>query len=124
MTDIVWKADEYTLQKVAANVVKIREPKAFLGDLPIESIPEYLEYLAIVERIIAGMAIYMEPETDLRNAGRIIEMVETELEQAKKDVREALAALEEKPVIDPGCVDGSGYIDYPEPDQTYGAADD
>jgi len=44
--------------------------------------------------------------------------------QAKKDVKEALAALEEKPVIDPGCVDGSGYIDYPEPDQTYGAADD
>ena len=91
MTDIVWKADEYTVQKIAAGVAKIRKPKAFLGDLPIESIPGYLEYLAIVERIIAGMAIYMEPETDLRNAERIIEMVETELEQAKKDVREALA---------------------------------
>jgi len=94
MTDIVWQTGERARQKIAADVAKIRKPKAYLGDVPIESIPEYLEYLAIVERIIAGMAIYMEPETDLRNAERIIEMVETELGQAKEDVKEALAALE------------------------------
>jgi len=116
MTDIAWKADECARREIAADVAKIRRPRAFLGDLPIESIPEYLEYLAIVGRMIAGMAIYMEPETDLRCAGRIIGMVETELEQAKRDVEEALAALGEEPVI------GTGYIDYPEPDRTRGAA--
>ena len=96
MTDIVWKTDERTRQRIVAEMAEIREPKGFLGDMNLSSIPGYLEYLAMAGRMIAGMAIYMEPDVDLRNAMRVLEMVEEELEQARKDVEEALAALEER----------------------------
>ena len=74
---------------------RVREPKGFLGDMDISSIPGHLEYLAVAGRIISGMAVYLEPDVDLKNAVRILKMVEEELEQARKDVREALAALGE-----------------------------
>lgn len=121
MTDIVWETNKHTQQRIIADLAKAKKPEAFLGDLPIESVPEYLEYLAVVGRIIAGMAIYAEPDANLRIAERVIEMVESDLEQAKKDVREALAALEKEESTWESS--GRGYIDYPEPDQTYGAAD-
>lgn len=91
MTDIVWKTDEHTQQRIAAEMAEIREPKGFLGDMNLSSIPGYLEYLAMAGRRIAGMAIYMEPGVDLRNAMRVLEMVEEKLVQAKKDIESALA---------------------------------
>jgi len=74
---------------VVSDVQKIKRPKAFLGDLAVDEVPVYLQALARAGRMIVGMAIYMEPDVDLRNAVRILEMVEKELEEARKQVGDA-----------------------------------
>ena len=89
-------------------VIKIRVPEQHLGDVSPEDLPPYLVPVRAAADALLGMALHPGDE-----GRRII------LEVTEAAVRKLNAVISE---LGPVVV-GHGYVDYPEPDQTYGAAD-
>ena len=89
-------------------VIKIRVPEQHLGDVPLEGLPPYLVPVRAAANALLGMALHPGD----KGRGIILEVIKA----AVHNLNGVISELD-------SVVIGRGYVDYPGPDQTYGAAD-
>lgn len=77
-----------------ARLAEVELPKALLGELAMQEVPEFLRDLASVARVINGMSIYYDggevdyydEDADLRTARTVVERAEEGLRVARREI--------------------------------------
>jgi len=73
---------------------RTKPPFVFLGNLSPAAVPETLGRLVVASRAIASIALYGDERKSLEAVKRVIDWVEKDLAQAKKDIDKALDKLD------------------------------
>lgn len=92
MTENESTARQFTIQSPTGpiEIVTVKPPVAYLGELEVEDVPDYLTHLAAVARMVDGFALYEGRRGNLERALQLIAMARADLATARGDILQVL----------------------------------
>ena len=79
-----WLKDKQLSDEALAELREVKQPVAFLSELPDSKVPDYLYPLVMAARMLINFAVYDDPASDKARALRIIEQARRELGHAER----------------------------------------